>query len=165
MTRKKTAAAPPASPAFEALVPGPYLERVPTDASGAPRAEVLPQGVELIRMLAANAHSIKAIAAVVGVNQSTLQEVFKRQPEAREAFEEGRARLEAECAGRLLQHARAGSYAADFFILKTMCGYRETGEARGEGAKVGIQINLPRAMTEEEYARLIRVEAGSGPAA
>jgi len=125
-------------------------------------AVVTPEGAALVGRMAANAHSLATIASALGLSRRTLGEAMNRQPEVREIFETGRAALESELASLLLGKARAGNLVAEIFLLKAMCGWKE-GEPREGGPKVAIQINLPPALNEAAYARLIE-EAGDARA-
>lgn len=120
-------------------------------------------GLAIITDMARNGHPINGIAAALGMSGRVLRECRKRQPEVEEALSEGLAALEQELVHSLLAAARKGQIAAAMFLLKCRHGYRETGQTDA-APKVAVQINLPGAMDERAYARLIEEgEGGSCP--
>ena len=155
---------PPVEPSREPSSPPTHaLVKLAPNGTGHPRVEVTDGGIDLVRRMAPNAHSLGTIAAALGVSRRTLGEAMERQPELKEAFALGRAALETELAAALLDKARAGNLVAAIFLLKAMCGWRE-GEARDGLTKVAIQINLPPPLSQADYARMID-EAAHAPAA
>jgi len=125
------------------------------DASG---IAILPPALDIIRNMARLGHPVPSIAAALGVSRETLNQCRKRQPEVEEAFAEGLGGLEHELVHSLLEAARKGQVAAAMFLLKCRHGYRETGQADG-GPKVAVQINLPGAMDERAYTKMIEADA------
>lgn len=111
-------------------------------------------GLAIVRDMARGGHPINGIAAALGMSGRVLRECRKRQPEVEEALSEGLAGLEHELVHSLLAAARKGQIAAAMFLLKCRHGYRETGQTDA-APKVAVQINLPGAMDERAYARLI----------
>jgi len=148
---------PPSEPSASALV-----EWAP-NGTGQPRAEITSEGAALVQRTAAAAHSLSNIAAALGVSRRTLGEAMERQPNVRDAFETGRANLETELASGLLEKARGGNLVATIFLLKAMCGWKE-GEPRDGVPKVAIQINLPPALSEAAYERVLTGQADARPA-
>lgn len=104
--------------------------------------------------LAASGHALADIARHLGISKSSLSEMRKRDEQVAAALERGRARLETELTGLLLAKARKGDTVSLLFALKCLCGWRETGPA-DTGPKVNVQINLPAAMSEADYTKLI----------
>ncbi len=147
----------PEPPTANALV-----VRVP-NGTGHPRADITSEGAAIVQRMAASAHSLATIGSALGLSRRTLGEAMERQPEVREAFEAGRAALETELASALLDKARNGNLVATIFLLKAMCGWKE-GEPRDGTPKVAIQINLPPALTEAAYERLLAEPAHARPA-
>ena len=72
-------------------------------------------------------------------------------------MDEGHAGLEHELVHSLLAAARKGNVAAAMFLLKTRHGYRETGQT-DTAPKVAVQINLPGAIDEAAYVRMVEAE-------
>lgn len=115
------------------------------------------RGLKLIEELAARGCSLVTIAKALRMTPDTFRNVRRRQPEVDAAFVQGRAKLEDGLASNLVQLAYAGNVVANIFALKGMCGWRDNGEPR-EGTKVNVQIiNLPDAMSEEAYRRMLDV--------
>ena len=121
------------------------------DASG---IAVLPPALDIIRNMARLGHPTPSIAATLGVSRETLNQCRKRQPEVEEAFAEGLGGLEHELVHSLLEAARKGQVAAAMFLLKCRHGYRETGQT-DSAPKVAVQINLPGAMDERAYMKMV----------
>lgn len=118
-------------------------------------------GLEVIRTMARNGHPVTSIAAALGMSARVMRECRKRQPEVEAAFAEGLGGLEHELVHTLLEAARKGQVAAAMFLLKCRHGYRETGQA-DSAPTVAVQINLPGAMDERSYAKMIEAEAVHG---
>lgn len=117
-------------------------------------------GIELIRTMARNGQPMTPIASALGMSGRVLRECRKRQPEVEEAFHVGLGQLEHELVYSLLAAARKGNVAAAMFLLKTRHGYRETGQT-DTAPKIAVQINLPGAMEERAYAKILE-EQGDG---
>lgn len=124
------------------------------DAAG---IAVTDAGLKIVRDMARLGHPVPAIAAALGCSRETLNQCRKRQPEMAEALDEGHAGLEHELVHSLLAAARKGNVAAAMFLLKTRHGYRETGQT-DTAPKVAVQINLPGAMDEAAYVRMVEAE-------
>lgn len=135
------------------------LSWLPTDGPN-PRAFITDAGKVLVRRLAANAHNLDTIAQVLGISRRALGRAFEAQADLKEAFDAGRAALEQELAASLLEKARAGNVTCAIFLLKAQCGWRDTGVADARGPSVAVQINLPAAMTEAAYVKLIEENHG-----
>jgi hypothetical protein len=115
-------------------------------------------GLEVITEMAARGNSQATIAKHLGCAQSTLSKLVHDRQAVGEAWREGRGRLEDELVGHMLTLARKGNVAATIFALKSMCGYTDQPQPR-EDRGSNITINLPGAMSPEQYMRSITVEA------
>lgn len=124
------------------------------DASG---IAVQPPALDIITNMSRLGHPVTSIAAALGISRETLNQCRKRQPEVEEAFAAGLGGLEHELVHTLLEAARKGQVAAAMFLLKCRHGYRETGQA-DSAPKVAVQINLPGAMDERAYVKMIEAE-------
>lgn len=125
---------------------------------GAPRPTLTDEGKGVVARMSANGHNIPVIADALGLTNDQLKVAMKNDPALRAIFDEGRERLSDELASGLLSRARAGNITAAIFLLKAMAGWRDTGVDTGKGApQVAVQINLPEAMSPDDYARLIKV--------
>ena len=86
----------------------------------------------------------------------TLRALRRRDPEAQEALERGRAVLGDELTDILLEHARKGVTVAAIFLAKARCGWRE-GEAMPGGTVNNTQINIqiPERMSDDEFRSIV----------
>ena len=125
-------------------------------ASG--RVVVTKAGLEQVRKDAAQGLSNATIAARLGIDRHTLLDVRRRQCEVEEALQRGRGKLEDSLTESLLSAALSGNVVAAIWLTKARLGWHETGPRDG-GARVNVQINLPAAMTEKDYRRVIDVAA------
>ena len=128
------------------------------------KVTVTPEGVARVRELAAGGHPLYGIAATLGTTRAALQGARKRQPELQAALDGGHAALEAELVHCLLEAARKGQYACAMFLLKTRCGYRETGPVDGGPEGVVVNISIPDPMSKAEFAKIIEGTATVVPA-
>lgn len=116
-----------------------------------------PAGYCLIERMSAGGRNLASIAGALGISCETFRALRRRDPEAQEALERGRAALGDELTDILLEHARKGMTIAAIFLAKARCGWRE-GEGM-EGARTvnntQINITLPEPKSREEYLRLI----------
>jgi hypothetical protein len=162
----KPAAAAPARP-LPALPPGPYVTRGGRAGGGIKTfVEVTPAGLEVVERLAAEGIPMLGIAARLGIERSTLQEVRKRQPEVEEAVARGRASNEAELTSLLMDKCRSAASERDqllaiFFALKVMHGYRDAGPLEGAASvTINQQINqFDRMTTGDIRARVTELLA------
>jgi hypothetical protein len=167
MKRREKPSAEPYSPqhgALEAADPasqagGPGAKALITRAEG-PNGlvTVTGQGRAMAEALAAAGFTDTTVARRLGIGNATLRECRKRDPAVAEALARGRARMEDELVHGLMRQARDGYAPAAMFLLKTRCGYRETGATDGGDTKVNVQIVLPRALTMDEYMKTIENE-------
>ena len=84
-------------------------------------------GCEVIRDMAAGGHSVSTIGQYLKLSRNTMYKIMERQPEVREAIEEGYSNLEFELVDRMKQNAmsadlKASNYAISF-LLNNRCGY------------------------------------------
>ena len=112
------------------------------------------QGREELTKLARAGLERPTIAAALGVSDTTLGEILKRDPAAEEAHTRGRAGLSDELTHILLAQARAGQVVAAIFLAKARCGWREGDPPE---SRPNVTINLPAAADPESYRRMIDV--------
>jgi len=81
-----------------------------------------------IKELEKVAHSLntKQLAAYFGIGQTTLFEVFKRQPEVHEAYKKARSKRVTDVVNKLFEKIDDGDTASILFFLKTQAGWSET---------------------------------------
>lgn len=114
---------------------------------------VTPAGRELIEQAAADGVTKTLIAKALGVGYDTFKKLLARDPRAQEAFDLGNAQNETELRNLLMEKARAGNVTAAIYLTKARHGWTE-GEAPEQ--RPNITINLPGAVSPEEYAKQIR---------
>lgn len=68
----------------------------------------------------------KQLAAYFGIGQTTLFEIFKRQPEVYEAYKKARSVTITDAVSKLFEKIEAGDTASIIFFLKTQAGWSET---------------------------------------
>ena len=76
------------------------------------------------------------------INKDTLNEIFKRDPDALRRYKKGRSVAINDIAGSLLSKARSGDMTAAIFYLKTQAGWREVSkdEVEGNTEVTGIRL-------------------------
>jgi hypothetical protein len=119
-----------------------------------PRATLTPEGYRALSAMAAEGQDQWSMAAALGMNRSTLQNLIKRDPEVEAALNVGKALLADELTHHLLRAARKGNIVAAIYLTKARLGWRE-GDA--PDVKPNIIIQLPDAQTPEAYMRMIEV--------
>lgn len=85
----------------------------------------------------------------------------QRQPEVQEALNRGRAKEHDQLVAKLHERAMQGNVTAVIFVLKARHAYREGEAPEGGSTNVQVNINLPSAMTPEEYQRMVDVTPAS----
>lgn len=125
-----------------------------------PAAKVVgirPDGIDLVKRLAANGNSRATIATALGISDTTLGRMLKEMPEVADAFEAGKGLLHDELVGRLLALSRDGNVTATIFASKALLGFRDVGDPEHKKAPPpNIQIVLPGPSTSpEEWLRLV----------
>jgi hypothetical protein len=137
---------------------------VPGNTKGAFTAQVLPNGLDVIKRMARKGHSKASIAASLGISLEKFKEAMRAQPEVQDALIVGAGGLEDELVNILLEHARSKTskfaVVAAIYLTKTRCGFRENDGP--EEARPNIVINLPDSMSREQWTRAITVEVPKG---
>ena len=136
-----------------------YID-VATQAGGQ-RYDLKPAGYSLIERMSASGRDVTSIARALGITRETFRVLRKRDPEAQEAIDRGRAALGDELHDILLEHARKGITVAAIFLAKARCGWREGEQMPGGSVTNNTQINIqiPERMSDEEFRAII---AGAG---
>jgi len=91
--------------------------------------------------------TVAQMADYFGIGETTMFEVFKRQPEVLEAYKRGRASVIALVAQNLITKAKNGDTASQIFYLKTQAGWKETQVLDHTSTDRSMS---PREMTDEE---------------
>jgi hypothetical protein len=152
MARKPRTAKPAASPPQQPVVV--ISGAVELLGEGETQGKrVTEKGLGVIEVMAANAQSKASIAKALGIDHKTLGRIAERQPEVATALEIGRGALSDRLAsGFLKQFEQYGNTTAGIFLAKCVAGWREN-DTRDLAPRIGIQINLPDALSMEEYVK------------
>lgn len=127
-----------------------------TAPQGGRVATVTPPGIRLAQEMAAGGHPLYGIAATLGLDPKTLRACKKRQPDLDNALVAGHAALEHELVDLLLQAGRKGAWACCMFLLKSRCGYRETGPTDGgPDSRTTVNVILPPALSDAQAQALL----------
>src|SRR5690348_15864462 len=106
---------------------------------------------------------MSTVALALRVSRDTLRHWLKGNPELAQAFEWGKAAFERRCVMRIETRSNDRDRPAvdDFFLLKTLCGYRE-GDQGEQPSRLSITFNLPGAMTREQFEKTVVSTQESG---
>lgn len=116
-----------------------------------------PEGYNIVAQMIAGGQSEASVAAVLGMNPSTLTEMKKRDEVLRDAMSRGRGALEDEVVGKLVEHMRNDNVAAAIFLAKGKLGFREVGPTDPNAPQTAIQVNIsvPPALDASQVQQLI----------
>lgn len=119
-----------------------------------------PEGIEQVRTWAEAGVTIGSIANGLGIDPKTFLAIRERQPEVQAAIDAGRADYNTRIADMLMKHTEEGNVTTLIFLAKTRAGFVEqSGEVEGASPKTvnntQININMPPAMTKEQFAELM----------
>ncbi len=113
-------------------------------------------GLTLIRRMAAEGQDLVTIGKALGVSPKTLRKLRDDVEAVGEAFQLGHAILADELTHILLQQARKGNTVAAIFLSKARLFWSDRHDPTGEAVKPAIVINLPSAMTPEQWEKMTR---------
>jgi hypothetical protein len=132
---------------------------------GLPKASLTDAGLALVERLAGEGNDQRTIAKALGLSHTAYRDLVERDEAAREALAD-------ELTHHLLKAARSGSITAAIYLTKARLGWIE-GQAPDGAPKTAVQVNIqiPRAMSDAEFARIVEGtaaparsrEGGSGP--
>jgi len=125
-----------------------------------PKKNLKPDDYLKLEAMASVGASIASIAVQLGSNSRTLRRILERDPRAKEAFERGRGAMESELVGALYRKAidpENKNPVPAIFLLKTMRGFIDTPQPKPEESRVRVELILPRALTPEQYRRVLDV--------
>ena len=127
------------------------LEDVPTN--GGVLHVLKPAGYGLIERMSAAGRNLGSMAAALGVSGETFRAMRRRDAEAQEALDRGRAAL----TDILLEHARTGNIVAAIYLTKARLGWREGEGMEGARTVNNTQINsqIPERMSDDEFRPII----------
>jgi len=121
---------------------------------GRPLKDPLPEDFKKIEELAGDGCMQVEIARACGVGVDTLQRWRRDFPEIAEAMQAGLAKEHKALRSVLIEKAMAGDVACLIFALKARHGYREHAPVE-QDSRVSVQINLPGALSAEQYREAI----------
>lgn len=120
------------------------------------KKEVLrPADYRVARDLAAAGKSDEGMAAELRVSVETWRDIRVNDPKLAEAIAIGHGREHDDLVAIVRAEADAGNWRAAKFLLEARHGYGDRADAP---VAIGIKIELPRALTPEEYAQTIEAE-------
>src|SRR5262245_34720994 len=126
---------------------------------GRPKKSIGPEGLDVIRRLAGRGVQEGVLARELGLSFKTWARIRAEDPEAKAAFEEGRAAERDALVGSLFRQAvEKNNTIAAIFLLKARHGFRDQGPADGaEGSRVTVQIAIPAPLSPDQYRNLVSV--------
>ena len=139
-------------------VKGPRSHYITIDSlpAGGTRYNLKPAGHGLIERMSAEGRNLASIAAALGISGEAFRSLRRRDPEAQDALERGRAALGDELTDILLEQARNGVTVAAIFLAKARCGWREGEPMPGSTVNnTQINIQIPERMSDEEFKSII----------
>ncbi len=120
-------------------------ERLTSATSARQLAEV---DLDLVEKLASEGFPLRSIARRCGCAYSTFERWSRSNPRLEEALAQGRATLQQRLVNSLYLRAidtkNPSGLVAGIFLLKAMCGFRDSGD--GPDVKVGVQVVIPQAL-------------------
>ncbi|KAA0916160.1 hypothetical protein FLO80_10565 [Aquicoccus porphyridii] len=121
------------------------------------------RGLKVVEELAARGVAVATIAKALRMGKDAFRNVRERQPEVQEALDRGRAKEHDALVAKLYETAMEGNVIAGMFLLKARHSYREGEPLEGGGSAVQVNINLPSAMTPEDYRKMVDVTPSKEP--
>lgn len=98
------------------------------------------------------------IARALGMTFKTWRRILKDDPDARALWDEALAIERDTVVQKLYERAQEGDVAAARFLLGSRHGLRENGTTDADSGRSAVTINLPGALSAQQYARLIQPE-------
>ncbi|MEO0487543.1 MAG: hypothetical protein AAF092_16690 [Pseudomonadota bacterium] len=130
------------------------------NAAGKSEWRVGRRGLKVVEELAERGVAVATIAKALRMGKDAFMGCRQRQPEVQEALDRGRANEHDKLVAELHELAMEGNVTAVIFALKARHAYREGEAPEGGSTNVQVNINLPSAMTPEEYQRMVDVTPG-----
>lgn len=130
--------------------------RTPSRRGGPHRVSITDAGLAMVERLAAEGNDQRTIAKALDLSHTAYRDLIERDEAAREALARGHGALSDELTHHLLSAARKGNITAAIYLTKARLGWIE-GQAPDGAPKTAVQVNIqiPRAMTDAEFARVI----------
>ncbi|MES9957101.1 MAG: hypothetical protein ABW086_08630 [Sedimenticola sp.] len=127
-----------------------------------PKKIIKPNQYEKITEMAARGLREVDIARSLGMSFSTWKRIKDEDERAMDALEEGRGVEHEKLVGALFEAAMKGNVIAGIFLLKARYGYRE-GFTVEHNSNVKISVELPAALTADQYEKVIEHQAPALP--
>ena len=149
------------SPPIPAPLPSPpFIHRAPPPHGA---VTVTPNGCAAIRIWAQGGKTAEAIAAELGVAQTTFKKLLgaaddEPATDVRLAYEAGKASHKSLLIEKLTEKALAGSEIAGFFLLKSVHNLRDSGPSVVVDNAQRISFVLPGSMSQEDYYKKLGID-------
>ena len=112
----------------------------------------------MVARMAEQGYELASIAKALGIGHAAFRECRRRQDEVQEALDQGHAALSDELVHGFLAAFRKGNIVAGIYLSKARLGWRENDTP---DTRPNIVINLPGALSEEQYAARLKVVDGT----
>jgi len=135
-----------------------------TPRNGKAKTSLTDGGLERLEALAGAGNDQRTIAKELGIAWSTFRDLRDRDEAVQEALARGQGTLADELTHHLLKAARGGNVVAAIYLTKARLGWVE-GQVPDGAPKTAVQVNIqiPRAMSDAEFQRMVGREGSSVP--
>lgn len=135
-----------------------------TPRNGKAKTSLTDEGLERLEALAGAGNDQRTIAKELGIAWSTFRNLRDRDEAVQEALARGQGTLADELTHHLLKAARGGNVVAAIYLTKARLGWVE-GQVPDGAPKNAVQVNIqiPRAMSDAEFQRMVGREGSSVP--
>ena len=124
--------------------------------NGAAKKALPDNGLQTLTQLAARGVRDNDLARAMQFSVPLFKRYLIDHPEAQEAIDAGRQLFHDTLVDGLVKAAANGREVPAMFLLKTRFGYRENDQP--SDTRPVVTINLPGAMTPEQYAKGLTIE-------
>lgn len=135
-----------------------------TPRNGKAKISLTDDGLVRLEELAGAGNDQRTIAKELGLAWSSFRDLRDRDEAVQEALARGQGTLADELTHHLLKAARGGNITAAIYLTKARLGWIE-GQLPEGAPKTAVQVNIqiPRAMSDAEFQRMVSREGPSGP--
>jgi len=135
-----------------------------TPRNGKAKTSLTDEGLARLEELAGAGNDQRTIAKELGIAWSTFRDLRDRDEAVQEALARGQGTLADELTHHLLKAARGGNVVAAIYLTKARLGWVE-GQVPEGAPKTAVQVNIqiPRAMSDAEFQRMVGREGSSAP--
>ena len=127
---------------------------------GGRRKHLLPEHYPMVEQWASQGVTEASMYHALGLSKHHWQEARKADAKLRAALESGRAQEHDALVGALFRaatHATKPHVVAGIFLLKARHGYIDQPQPKAEASRVRVEVVLPRALTPEQYQKVLDV--------